>query len=154
MVRAVAASRIPTLVAIGHEIDISLAELAADMRASTPSNAAELLTPDKLVVLEAVKTSRRELQRIALDVLHEAKESLTEMIASLHSLAEDNLADARLSITHRRELLELLNPEAILARGFAVVRKGGVSVKRASELKKNDIVEIEFKEGRTSAKVS
>ena len=45
--RAVAASRVPTLVAIGHEVDVSLAELAADMRASTPSNAAELLVPDR-----------------------------------------------------------------------------------------------------------
>ena len=45
VVRAVAASRIPTLVAIGHEIDVSLAELAADRRASTPSNAAEMPCP-------------------------------------------------------------------------------------------------------------
>ncbi|QQS17967.1 hypothetical protein IPL68_04925 [Candidatus Saccharibacteria bacterium] len=47
MVRAVAGSRVPTLVAIGHEVDVSLAELAADCRASTPSNAAELLVPDR-----------------------------------------------------------------------------------------------------------
>ncbi len=55
VVRAVAGSRVPTLVAIGHEVDFSLAELAADRRASTPSNAAELLTPDRDVVLAGCK---------------------------------------------------------------------------------------------------
>ena len=52
--RAVAASRVPTLVAVGHEVDVSLAELAADVRASTPSNAAELLVPDRRDVLASV----------------------------------------------------------------------------------------------------
>ena len=51
VVRAVAASRVPTLVAIGHEVDTSLAERAADRRASTPSNAAELLVPDRQAVI-------------------------------------------------------------------------------------------------------
>jgi hypothetical protein len=57
--RAVAASRVPMLVAIGHEIDVSLAELAADKRASTPSNAAELLTPDKRTELQDLRDARR-----------------------------------------------------------------------------------------------
>jgi exodeoxyribonuclease VII large subunit len=154
VVRAVAASRIPTLAAIGHEIDLSLAELAADRRASTPSNAAELLTPDKFVALESVRASRRELRRITLEVLHEAREKLAETVKSLHALSEDNFADVQYHLRHRLELLEALNPAAILDRGFAIVRKDGVSVKHASELGKDDIVEIEFKEGRQSAKIS
>src|SRR5205085_8765084 len=62
--RAVAGSRVPTLVAIGHEIDVSLAELAADRRASTPSNAAELLVPHRQEVLQAAHTSRTHLHQL------------------------------------------------------------------------------------------
>ena len=61
VVRAVAASRIPTLVAIGHEVDVSLSELAADQRASTPSNAAEILVPDRREVLARLRMEREGL---------------------------------------------------------------------------------------------
>ena len=61
--RAVAASRVPTLVAIGHEIDVSLAELAADQRASTPSNAAELLVPDRNQLLRALPIYAQQLRQ-------------------------------------------------------------------------------------------
>src|ERR1019366_6916210 len=59
--RGVVGSRIPTLVAIGHERDISLAEKAADLRASTPSNAAELLVPDKNQVLISIDLIQKQL---------------------------------------------------------------------------------------------
>jgi exodeoxyribonuclease VII large subunit len=61
--RAVAASRVPTLVAIGHEVDLSLAELAADRRASTPSNAAELLVPDRQHVLAWLGDADAQMQQ-------------------------------------------------------------------------------------------
>src|SRR5207302_376420 len=61
--RAVAASRVPTLVAIGHEVDVCLAELAADQRASTPSNAAELLVPDRKQALAELHVSARQLEQ-------------------------------------------------------------------------------------------
>src|SRR5690606_18856920 len=63
--RSVAASRIPTLVAIGHEVDVSLAELAADRRASTPSNAAELLVPDRKEQITLLRHARRRLEALA-----------------------------------------------------------------------------------------
>ncbi|HMH30993.1 MAG TPA: exodeoxyribonuclease VII large subunit, partial [Methylomirabilota bacterium] len=62
--RAVVASRTPTLVAIGHEVDLSLAELAADQRASTPSNAAELLVPDRKGTLEALQAVTGQLEQL------------------------------------------------------------------------------------------
>src|SRR5690606_29272842 len=71
--RAVAASRIPTLAAIGHEIDVSLAELAADRRASTPSNAAELLVPDRKAVLASLAEHRERLGKEVSEVVQKVR---------------------------------------------------------------------------------
>jgi exodeoxyribonuclease VII large subunit len=61
LVREIAASRIPTLVGVGHEIDMSLADMVADVRAATPSNAAQILTPDRN---EIVRTVRRRVEAL------------------------------------------------------------------------------------------
>src|SRR5665213_3602045 len=76
--RAVAASRVPTLVAIGHEIDLSLAELAADRRASTPSNAAELLVPDRAQALAQLRIAAETLAHSSQAKLRQATAGLSE----------------------------------------------------------------------------
>ncbi|HET8708695.1 MAG TPA: exodeoxyribonuclease VII large subunit [Candidatus Saccharimonadales bacterium] len=151
--RAVAASRIPTLVAIGHEIDLSLAELAADKRASTPSNAAEFLTPDKAATLAAIKDYRRQLTDYSNACLTDARRTLIDRRKDLASIVERTLHEAHLQLASRRQLLQAINPEAILARGYAIVRQNGIAVRSAKQLPKNAIVEITFSDGRRSAKM-
>ncbi|MEI6237750.1 MAG: exodeoxyribonuclease VII large subunit, partial [Candidatus Saccharibacteria bacterium] len=70
VVRAIAASRIPTFVAIGHEINESLAEMVADKRASTPSNAAELLVPDKNSELKHLIQQKSILKSLLLNLVN------------------------------------------------------------------------------------
>jgi exodeoxyribonuclease VII large subunit len=77
--RAVALSRIPTLVAIGHERDISLAELAADLRASTPSNAAELLVPDRQELLARLAELSRSMNIEIDNRLEDERELILRM---------------------------------------------------------------------------
>lgn len=151
VVRAVATSRIPTLVAIGHEVDTSLAELAADQRASTPSNAAELLTPDKAHVQRALENYTAELHRKLRSIVEErkafVKRSQQHLTRELHTVLEH--ARQRLSAQHT--LLQVLNPQSALERGYAVVRSGERVITSASSLKKNDIVQIEFHDGTVEA---
>ncbi len=74
VVRAISASRVPTLVAIGHERDISLAELAADQRASTPSNAAELLVPDRQHEKSVIDQKYRHVGKASRQIIEQARQ--------------------------------------------------------------------------------
>ncbi len=123
--RAVAASRIPTIVAIGHEIDISLAELAADLRASTPSNAAQLLVPDKRQISQTLAESRLRLGQLLSSKTGEARQNLAVAVQLLHSRISQLLRAESDRLLGLQKLLAALNPEVILRRGYAVVRQNG-----------------------------
>jgi exodeoxyribonuclease VII large subunit len=152
--RAVAASRVPTLVAIGHEIDLSLAELAADSRASTPSNAAELLVPDKHQVLAQLHTGRAELRRLMLSAIADARQAVGQRSASLSELVAQTITARRVSLQAQRQLLAALSPQTILQRGYAVVHKDGAVVRQAAELAAHDTIRISFADGSTRAIVT
>jgi exodeoxyribonuclease VII large subunit len=151
VVRAVAASRVPTLVAIGHEIDISLAELAADQRASTPSNAAELLVPDRREVLARLREQREGLADDLLARIDDERiilrDSVQDMAESLAGLLETQ----RTSLLNLRRLADALNPGLALARGFAIVRKDGFAVRGG--LRTGDIVDITLSESVSRARI-
>ncbi len=145
--RAIAGSRIPTLVAIGHETDISLAELAADHRASTPSNAAQLLVPDKKHILQALKEQKRSIGELFLGQLQSAKQDLKEHRQTLRHLVDQAYLVAAQTIARQSDLLEALNPTTILQRGYAIIRMGHKTVKSVSEIKKEAKLTINLKDG-------
>lgn len=129
--RALFASRIPTISAVGHQTDVTIADFVADRRAATPTEAAVDTVPD---------------QRALLDQLDEMQRSLVEGIGEVLDNLEERLA-------HNAELLESLNPRRILDRGYAVVMKGGRAVGSSSGLRKADEIEIAMCDGRVDATV-
>lgn len=151
--RAVAASRIPTLVAIGHEVDISLAELAADRHASTPSNAAELLVPDRVSTRESLSYVAQQLMAAGDTQITLARQNLLadseEMLASLNSISKR----ARDRLDSGKKLLESLNPSAILARGYAIVRTTKGAIRSVKGLNQGDIVDVTLSNGAFAAKI-
>jgi exodeoxyribonuclease VII large subunit len=151
--RAVAASRIPTLVAIGHEVDVSLAELAADRRASTPSNAAELLVPDKRQVMA-------RLQEMPVQLQQAIESRLATRTEFLNKSAEDMSAHWQLlqrnqtqQLHLKRQILEAFDPQAALRRGYAIARAGGVVLRSGKSVASGDKVSIELADAVIDAAV-
>lgn len=154
LVRAVAASRIPVVSAVGHESDVTLCDLAADLRAATPSNAAELVVPDAEAILDALD----DLETRAIDALDRLVPDLRQRLDELSARAEDAMRRA-----HRRESdllaaqaarLHALSPLAVLSRGFAVVRREGHVVRTVDDAPEGEDVEVVLQDGRLDATVT
>lgn len=152
--RAVAASRAPTLVAIGHEVDLSLAELAADRRASTPSNAAELLVPDRRQVTKELREAADQLGQQTQQRLRATKRDLELQAGSLEQLVEQIITSASTALKGYRQLLEAHNPVAILRRGYAIVRSHGQAVRSVRALSAGAIVDVQLTDGQFAATIN
>lgn len=151
--RAVAASRIPTLVAIGHEVDVSLAELAADLRASTPSNAAELLVPDRKNLLEALQKHRSHLHQVLERTVREAYRELSIEREALHGSIMQLLLQSREQLTLRSRLLQAYNPQAALSRGYALLHKGQRIVRSGREVAAGDVLSVQLYDSELTTEV-
>lgn len=149
--RAVAASRIPTLVAIGHEVDTSLAELAADVRASTPSNAAELLVPDRAQVLRELAGLRVEMGRLLSAPVRLSRQDLQQQGDLLQESMTRIFAYKHEELNYAVKLLELLNPQNILKRGYAVVRQGKVVLRTKAQAQPHDKITVLLADGTLEA---
>jgi exodeoxyribonuclease VII large subunit len=153
VVRAVAGSRVPTLVAIGHEIDESLAELAADKRASTPSNAAELLTPDRAAVLVALHETRGSLDGLLKDLVRGRKAWLKHQQELLARELRTAFDKSRYNLDLSRRLLRAYDPQAPLQRGYALVQVGGKTIRHVADLQVGEIVQVRLSDGYARATI-
>ncbi|MGH7157669.1 MAG: exodeoxyribonuclease VII large subunit [Candidatus Saccharimonadales bacterium] len=151
--RAVAASRIPTLVAIGHEADVSLAELAADQRASTPSNAAEMLVPDRKAVRRHVQAQLEHAAQSARQRMAHARQQLQRSSTHILQSVERQVDEANRRLRAKSDLLDAFNPRQALARGYALVRKGGSVVRNGTQLSPGESIDIELADAALQATV-
>jgi exodeoxyribonuclease VII large subunit len=170
VVRAIYASNIPTLVAIGHEDDITLSELVADVRGATPTDAARRLVPDKNELLEKIGAIQlRNFNmlegisakgRSVLDsfyysiearinnMRHSATDSHTRSINSI-----DRHMQAVLSVIQlQRKLLKSLDPSAILSRGYSITRVNGKVIKSSDEYISGAELMIQLHKGQINIK--
>lgn len=145
LVRAIAASRVPTIVGVGHETDESLADLAADVRAATPSHAAQLIVPDKQDVL---RTLRSDMQRAAVAVegaLTTVSEQIDEQIMTAYEMIAGHFERLTLEFAKQRAVMSAYDPKAILERGYGIVR---------GEVLVGSIVEVEQAKRYITAEVT
>lgn len=121
LVRAVAASKIPVITGIGHEVDESLCDLAADVRASTPSNAAEMLTPDRENMKWAITMIINELFRVIINRAEDFKKDSVEIVAQIRNVINMKIVNFRKILSNQIKMLVALNPEKVLKQGYAIL---------------------------------
>ena len=169
--RAIYSSEIATVVAIGHEDDISLAELVADLRAATPTDAARLLVPDKKSVITQLEASISLQSELTLKILQRESDKLTRFHNSLRFVIDSAVSDlsskqyrlnsaisTAINSSHSEfavlsQKLTSLSPQSVLDRGYAVVSYEGRSVSSTSTLKNNDSIMVQLAQGKLTAKI-
>lgn len=122
LVREIAASRIPTIVGVGHEIDETLADFAADVRAATPSNAAQIVVPDKRELKAQVGHATERIADKMTGLLRDFERSVQQALSSMLQHIQFGLTEAETRVANARGLLEAYSPVAVLERGYAIVR--------------------------------
>lgn len=176
LARAIYASRVPTISAVGHEIDTTIADLAADMRAPTPSAAAELAVPDISVLKDSIdalckrssSAMRQCVRRLELELSSLEKDvrlssprariaawgsRLDSLIGEISVKTHRKLADAESSLMIKAQSISAMNPLGVLSRGYSVTTKDGKAVKSSEELEIGDMIDIRLDKGGASAEV-
>lgn len=145
LVRSVAASRVPVLTGIGHETDESLVDLAADVRAATPSNAAQILLPDRNEVLRSVRYQMASILPKVERSIHEELQVVKSYLRQAASSIERSLDQATSDLLASRRVLEQLNPEVVMRRGYAIISGRAVVGGEMAIETLNEIIKAEVK---------
>lgn len=176
--RAIAASRIPVISCVGHEIDFTIADFVADLRAPTPSAAAELAVPvvdelrftlDRLMGrLKNALSAGQQVRRLRLQKLCAApclERPLDRLIAPrrdavgglgerLQRAMPAAMERCRQRLRHAETALRAMDPDAVLKRGYAVLSRGDAIVSRAKEVAPGDAVTVRMADGEIGATVT
>ena len=142
--RAVAGSRIPTIVAIGHEIDFSLSEKASDRRASTPSNAAEIIVPDKKQISLNLAQNKKQISQSLENIFVQYRNELIRHKERLSSSITSRIDNLKQSLDSKASLLKALSPAEILKRGYSIIKKNNKLVRSADELYEGNVIGLQF----------
>jgi exodeoxyribonuclease VII large subunit len=153
VVRAVAACEVPVVSAVGHEQDTPLCDLAADVRAATPTAAAALVVPDARELRVALDETRRRLELAVRARLERSSQHLSVTGGRLGGSTTLLFERRRTSLDHLGVRLHSLSPLATLARGYAIVRAGGVALRDAAAVSPGDRLEVELASGSLGAHV-
>ena len=176
--RSIYESEIPVISAVGHETDFTIADFVADLRAETPTAAAERAVPDTFLIRETLETINKEMKRNLKMIVEDRRKRLELLdpeafgrdIRSriiMDHMRLDNTAqkmgeqlrtkirDYRHRLDIIRESLEACNPDNILEKGYSVVTdEAGVIVKDAGALRENELVSIRSFTGTAQARIT
>lgn len=144
LAREIAGSRIPTLVGVGHEVDHTLADMVADRRAATPTNAAEILVPDRNELIRSAHQQAASLGHQLIQAIDQHSARTKEQLQTAFQRIRERLDDHFERLAALRLVIAQANPDNILKRGYAVLR---------GEQKPGSTIEVETFESYITAEV-
>lgn len=174
--RAVFKSKIPIISAVGHEIDFAISDFVADLRAATPSHAAELATIDKKEEFEnlehlksrlgsAIKNYFRHQNQIIeraetsyafkrpVEIIKNYMMTVDNLEYKFYGLLGGILEYKKGEVKSIEGLLRSLGPQSVLKRGYAIIQKDNKPITQASKVVENDIIQIKMQDGDFDAQV-
>lgn len=179
LARVIFSSRVPVISGVGHETDFTIADFVADLRAPTPTAAAELATPISInelylslqtaravldeVLTQAIATRSHQLEIKKLDLrrlsplqrVNNAIQTLDVLRERLDRTIQNNLQQIRLQLQHLNSRLDSLSPVAVLRRGYAIITDAqtGQLISQVSQTNKNQAVQVRLLDGNVPARL-
>lgn len=151
--RAIVGSRLPVVSAVGHEVDVTIADLAADVRALTPTHAGLICAPDVREVRAALDTLRVRLTRGLSTPIVEARDRLSTLADRADRAIARRLESRRADLARLAASLEALSPLGVLARGYSLTLKGDAVVRSADEVRPGDRLRTRLAKGTIVSRV-
>lgn len=152
--RAIRSSRIPVVSAVGHETDFTIADFAADVRAATPSAAAEVVVPDIGVYLRQLEMERARLERSMQRLIAQRQQRVDELRRWLVLKTQTKLRASRERVQRLAGVLSALDPQAVLGRGYAICRgPDGAIMKDSQAVHLGDAVSVKLGRGAIGCEV-
>ena len=155
VVRAIALSRLPVVSAVGHEIDVTLADLAADRRALTPSEAGEVSVPDAREVLEHLDRLAERLRSAGTTQLKDAHLRLQEFAQRARLALGQAIQNRRHAVSRLAASLEALSPLGVLSRGYSLTFQadGKTVIRESREVQNGDLIHTRLAAGSIISRV-
>jgi exodeoxyribonuclease VII large subunit len=174
--RAIAASKIPTITGVGHETDTTIADFVSDLRAPTPTGAAELVTSYTVELIKTIQTYKNQLNKLMASLIRELiqkidylekrlisprqqiqrqREQIHQYIQRINQSIKNSLIQYRLNIDKLKLNLGHLSPHAVLSRGYSIITNvDGQIVNNVTQLKLDDKIHIQLNHGQADANIS
>ena len=174
--RAIIASKIPTITGVGHETDTTIADFVSDLRAATPTGAAELVTSHTIELIKTMQAYKNQLNKMMASVIRELiqkvdylekrlisprqqiqrqKEQIHQYIQRINQSMKNAMIQYRLNIDKLKLILDHLSPHAVLSRGYSIITNvDGQIVNNINQLKLDDKIHIQLNHGQADANIS
>jgi len=175
--RAIYDSEIPVVSAVGHEVDFTIADFVADLRAPTPSAAAEMVVPDRIALLETLRknwyTMHDEMRQMVnahrervgnilqsysfnrpIDLLRQFSQRVDELDRAMASSVTHLFAMFRVRCTSLSQRMSALDPQLTLKRGYVLVSRDGKTISAAAQLHTDDAIALRFHDGTVKSTVT
>ena len=174
VVRAIFASQLPVVCGVGHERDITLAGLTADVRAATPSQAAEIIFPHRQEIKKEIQNLVFKIESFLQSRLNQKRQEVEHFLTLGNHFVKDKTSEfsniwalfqqafkawlevLKKNLSHLEQTLKILNPQAVLKRGYSIVKrkKDGKIVKSSNQVRPKGLVGVKLYQGGFESKVT